>query len=153
MLEINQAERGNSLSRTGPPPTQRKNGHKRRYTNRIIHIYHCDWSDWREEQDHADEQHPGNRNAIQRSSPLPERKWALDELDLIGVQHSSKDYGDVGQVEGWGGNAEDCDYGLLGADSDEVEADAAEYNKPDRVDRRVRVWVYLAPETKLQNTC
>lgn len=78
-----------------------------------------------------------------------ENVGAGTEFYARGVDVAGQDDGCVGEVETWGGNVEDCDDGLSGAEGDAVEEDAEYYYEPDCVDWGVGVWVYLGPEPVL----
>lgn len=85
-----------------------------------IHILHRNRNPRREEQDRANKQHPEDRNPVDVAPPTSQRKRALYEADLVLVDLVRKDNGDVGEVECWSGDGEDCCCGLRGSDCNAV---------------------------------
>lgn len=117
----NQEGRGeNSLPRTSPPPTPGKQRDRRAHHRRIIHILRRDWSDRREQEHHTNEEDPGNSDAIQRLAHPSQHVRTGAEIDLGAVDVACQDDSYVGEVQGWGGDVEDCDDGLGAADADAV---------------------------------
>lgn len=138
----------NLLPRPRPPPPQRKQRNPPSHCNRIIHIRRRDRLTRWEEQHHTNKAHPRNRYKIYWFSIPPQCVWPLDEPDFTAkfVPAPGDDDGDVGEVEGGRGDAEDCENGFSGAKSDEVHGNAAEDDEPDGVDGGMCVGVYLRPE-------
>lgn len=57
-----------------------------------------------------------------------------------------EDNGDIGEVQGWSGDAEDGGGGLRGANGNTVECYAENNDEPDGIDRCMGVFVYFGEE-------
>jgi len=132
-------ERGrkDSLPRTRPPPPPGKQRNRRAYHNSIIHILGRDRPDRREQEHHADEEDPDDRDRVQRLLHPAQHIWPRPEVDLRRVDVAREDDGDVGEVERRRRDVEDRHDGLCAADADAVEQDGEDDDKPDGVDGRV----------------
>ena len=108
------------LPRTGPPPPQSKNRKRPAHTNGIIHIRRRNRPHSREEQHDRDKRDPSNGDGVDGSAPAAEREGARDEAHAVAVDVVGEDDGNVGEVQGRGGDVEDCGYGLGRADADKV---------------------------------
>lgn len=79
------------LPRTSPPPPETKNSNKASHHHSIIHIRARDRLHSREHQHHTNEEHPRNRNSIQRFLPLSERERSRHKRDSAGVEIPRED--------------------------------------------------------------
>lgn len=101
----------------------------------FIHIHCRDGFGWREEENNADKENPGNGDVVERCPPFPKGKRTVDKADLVLVDLVGKDNGNVGYVEGRRGDVEDGSGCLGRPNRDAVQTYAEENYKPDCVDR------------------
>lgn len=69
---------------------------------------------------------------------MAESEGPLHEFDPVAVDLVGEDHGDIGEVEGRGGDAEDGGGSLRRPDGDAGQADAEEDNEPNGVERGLR---------------
>lgn len=104
------------------PPAKTDDSNDGCHHNTIIHICCSDWSRWRKEEDHTDEEDPYNGDKVDSWSPFAQGIWPFHESNTMLINSPRCYDGDVAEVQRWSGDCEyrvDC---LSGAESNKIEA-------------------------------
>ena len=141
-----QISEDNVLLRRQEPPAHSNNRDDRRNTDSVVHIRGSDRLDRREEQYHADEEHPNHGDQIDGLTPAAHSVRTRYERDAVLVDAVRDDDGDVAEVECRCGDTEDTHDSLRRSNADQVQAGAEGHDEPDGVDGGLGEGVYFAPE-------
>jgi len=142
-----------SLPRSCIPPKHAEQPNETRHADGVIHVRSSNWLDRGEEQDNADEAHPGDCNGVDWLAPPAHGIRSRDKLDAVLVDSMCDDDGNVADVERRGGDVEDGNNRQRAPDPDQVETAAEGYHEPYSVHGRSSDAVDLAPETVSHQPC